>query len=94
MDLRTFVPLVCLLVDLGVFSTVSESEDAPKIEVGGFATSFFFCVGVLAGVFLVLLLEGALVGVGFLMVTSISLSEVAELTESVEAARPRDFFLG
>ena len=28
------------------------------------------------------------------MVTSISLSEVAELTESVEAARPRDFFLG
>ena len=87
------VPRVCLRVDLGVFSTVSESEDAPKIEV--FATScFFFCVGVLAGVFLVLLLLGALVGVGFLMVTSISLSEVAELTESVEAARPRDFFLG
>ena len=88
------VPRVCLRVDLGVFSTVSESEDAPKIDVLTTSCCFFFCVGVLAGVFLVLLLLGALVGVGFFMVTSISLSEVAELTESVEAARPRDFFLG
>ena len=42
LDLRTFAPRVCLLVDLGVFIPDSESDEAASNAAGGGLFSFFF----------------------------------------------------